>query len=67
MTPEDAQKYGCHDKEMVKVKVEGDRALIFEEVIIRVREDFALDFHIDTDEANAADLKNGDIVKFFKA
>lgn len=66
MTPEDAKRFDLHDKEMVKVKVNGERALIFEEVIVRVREDFALDFHVDTDEANAAGLKNGDVVEVFK-
>ncbi len=28
-------------------------------VVARVREDFALDLHLDTDEANAAGLKQG--------
>lgn len=63
MTPEDAERLGVKDGQMVKVEVEGPRALTFKEVIIRVREDFALDFHVDTDEANAAGLNNGDVVK----
>lgn len=60
MTPADAEKAGVKDGDVVKVRVGGDRGLIFDQVIIRVRDDFALDFHIDTDEANAAGLRTGD-------
>ena len=38
---------------------DGERQLTFDEVVVRVRGDFALEFHIDTEEANAAGLKNG--------
>ncbi|AMX84259.1 propanediol utilization protein [Geobacillus subterraneus] len=63
MTPKDAETFGVRDKQVVKVKTQGERALIFDEVIVRVSEDFALDMHIDTDEANAAGLKTGDYVE----
>ncbi|PLV57360.1 phosphate propanoyltransferase [Thermotoga sp. SG1] len=63
MHPKDAEHYGVKDKDIVKVIVEnGDRRLIFDDVLIRVREDFALEFHVDTDEANAAMLNTGDFV-----
>ncbi|HOK33056.1 MAG TPA: phosphate propanoyltransferase [Fervidobacterium sp.] len=63
MRPSDAEKFGVKDKDIVKVIVEnGDRKLIFDDVLIRVSEKFALEFHVDTDEANAALLKTGDIV-----
>ncbi|HQO05103.1 MAG TPA: phosphate propanoyltransferase, partial [Fervidobacterium sp.] len=63
MHPSDAEKFGVKDKDIVKVIVEnGDRKLIFDDVLIRVSEKFALEFHVDTDEANAALLKTGDIV-----
>ena len=55
MTPEDALKAGVKDKDIVSVKVPSNgRKLIFDDVVIRVREDFALAMHIDTDESNAA-------------
>jgi putative phosphotransacetylase len=63
MHTSDAEKFGVKDKDIVKVIVEkGDRRLIFDDVLIRVSEKFALEFHVDTDEANAAMLKTGDYV-----
>ena len=54
MTPADAEALGVSDKEIVKVKVATDRPVIFEDVVVRVSEKFALAMHIDTDECNAA-------------
>ena len=61
-TPEDAKEFGVTDGQRVLVKTEGERPLIFDDVVARVREDFALDMHLDTDEANAAGLNQGDMV-----
>ena len=63
MTPRDAERFAVKDRQVVKVKTLGERALIFEEVVVRVSENFALDMHIDTDEANAAGIKTGDKVE----
>ncbi len=59
MTPEDALSLGLKDKDIVRVRVEGDRELIFGDVLVRVHPDFKLAMHIDTDEANAANIKTG--------
>lgn len=59
MTPADALRYGVRDKCSVRVRVSGDRELIFGDVRVRVSPNFALAMHIDTDEANAANLLNG--------
>lgn len=59
MNPEDAQKYGLKDKSTVRVRVAGDRELIFGDVLIRVKPSYNLAMHIDTDEANAANIKTG--------
>ena len=66
MTPADAQKFGVKDKEIVKVRCQGERGLIFDQVLIRVHETFALEMHIDTDEGNAAMAKTGDVVELIK-
>lgn len=59
MDPETAEKYGVSDKDVVNVKVGGARGVIFDEVLVRVRGDFALEMHVDTDEGNASMLSNG--------
>lgn len=61
MTEEDAQKFGVQDKDLVKVVFDGPRGGVFHNVIVRVNPNYALDFHIDTDEANAFGIKNGDL------
>ncbi|MGB9857377.1 MAG: phosphate propanoyltransferase [Dictyoglomaceae bacterium] len=58
-----AKELGLCDKQLVKVKLGTVRALIFENVLIRVRDDFSWELHIDTDEANAAMVKTGDIAE----
>jgi acetate kinase len=59
MTPEDALRYGVRDKSIVRVRVASDRELVFGDVLVRVDPNFALAMHIDTDEANAANVKTG--------
>lgn len=55
MTPADAAKFGVSDKEIVKTEITTDgRSLVFDDVVVRVSENFALAMHIDTDESNAA-------------
>ena len=67
MTPADAQNYGVENGQIVSVKVETEnRSLVFGDTVVRVRDDFALAMHIDTDEGNAAGIKGsamGEIVK----
>lgn len=55
MTPEDAEKYGLEDKQVVSVRVDTEeRSLVFGDVVVRVSPKYALAMHIDTDESNAA-------------
>ena len=57
--PEDALRLGLRDKYKVRVKVASDRELVFGDVLIRVHPGFQLAMHIDTDEANAANITTG--------
>jgi putative phosphotransacetylase len=66
MHTSDAAEYGVKDRDMVKVHVGGDRSVVFEQVVVRVRDTYAMEMHIDTDEANAAMMKNGQIVELVR-
>ena len=57
MTPEDAGKYQVRNNQRVKVETEGENGVIFKDVIIRVSNKCKLAFHIDIEEANAANIQ----------
>lgn len=62
-TDEQAQAYGVHNGQIVAVRVTGPRPCLLENVVCRVGAAHELEVHIDTDEANACALKNGDLVE----
>ncbi len=61
--PGDAGAIGLANGETVRVRVGrgGQRETVFEGAIVRVSDKFSLALHLDTDEANAAGVKNGDL------
>lgn len=61
LSPETGAKYDVKDKDIVKLKFDGARALIFDNVLARVHETCADEIHIDTDEGNAC-LAVGDMM-----
>lgn len=63
MAPQDAMAAGVHDGDIVSVKADNERGTTFNNVQIRVDDSFTLEMHIDTDEANAAQIKSGDTVR----
>ncbi|KKM11485.1 hypothetical protein SY88_08585 [Clostridiales bacterium PH28_bin88] len=63
MPPDHAERLGLRNKQRVRVRAEGERKAIFDEVLVRVAPDFRLELHLDTDEANASGLRNGDTVQ----
>jgi putative phosphotransacetylase len=63
MSLEDAGRFQVKQGDRVAVQTRGERPLLFKEVIIRVNPKFSLDFHIDTDEANAGLIHQGDRVE----
>lgn len=67
MSLEDGVKFGVKDNEYVTVDVDSERRTRFYDVQVRVHKNFRLEMHLDTDDANAAAIKNGDKVKIIKA
>ena len=66
LTPEYAKEHGIADGDYVDVLVESVKPTKFFDVQVRVRDDFNVEMHIDTDDANSAGLKNGDLVTIIK-
>ena len=58
MSPSDAERLNLSDGQCVSVISNGEQQCSFHNVVVRVSPTAVLEMHIDTDEANAADLKN---------
>lgn len=63
MSTEDGKRFGVTDNSYVTVDVDSERRTRFYDVQVRVSDKFRLEMHLDTDDANAAALKNGDKVR----
>ena len=59
-TIEDAKKYGFEGKKFVSVVVKGEKGGILENVYVRISDKFSYEVHLDTDDANAFLINNGD-------
>ncbi|MBR4724091.1 MAG: phosphate propanoyltransferase [Clostridia bacterium] len=66
LTPDYAARHGIKDGDYVNVIVEGIKPTKFFDVQVRVRDDFNIEMHIDTDDANSAAIKNGDFVRIVR-
>ncbi|MGX7196562.1 phosphate propanoyltransferase [Enterococcus olivae] len=56
MSPTEAEKFNVTNGQLVQIRTSGEREIILCNTVIRVRDDFRLECHLDTDEANAAEL-----------
>ncbi len=61
LTPEDGKNFGVRDGQTVRLQTLTARPLIFEDVSVRIRPDFASYAHLDYDEANACGFQPGDL------
>lgn len=66
MSPADAAAAGVHDGDEVSVRADNERGTVFNHVKIRVSDSFTLEMHIDTDEANASEIRTGDKVTIIR-
>lgn len=63
-SPDDARRLGVGDGDLVAVRAAGDREATLGDVLVRVSPKYALDLHLDTDEANATGLTSDSVVAF---
>ena len=66
MTPLDAKCYRVEDGQKVKLLTEGEKGGVLHNVTIRVGDKYALDCHIDTDDASAFQISQGQLIKIIK-
>jgi putative phosphotransacetylase len=66
MTERDAREHGVADGDRVRIRFTGDRALVLENVLVRVGKSAALELHLDTDDANAAGVRLPMAVKILR-
>lgn len=60
---DEAARYGVKTGDRLNIRTAGERPVVFEDVIVRAGTDHQMEFHLDTDEANAAGVKNGDLAE----
>lgn len=63
ISDKEAQLYNLKDGDIIKVKKTGIREMIYGEILVRVSPNFSLELHFDIDEANAAFIHNGALLK----
>ncbi len=66
MSEEEAQRFNLRDKDIVNVIVEGAKGGKMSNVVIRAGKSHKLDFHVDTDDANAFNLAQGQRLRIEK-
>jgi putative phosphotransacetylase len=66
LSPSEAAEAGLKDKDIVSVKLEGERSLVFNEVLVRSGEAHSRELHLDTDEGNAAGCNSGELAEIIK-
>jgi putative phosphotransacetylase len=64
MTNSDARQLGVRDGDYCRVRVAGEKSTIFENVLIRTNDNWLLQIHLDTDDANAANIRDDTYVEF---
>jgi putative phosphotransacetylase len=61
LSSDQAKEAGVVDKQMISIRFDGERGLVFDNVLVRSGEGHDSEIHLDTDEGNAAGLKSGDL------
>lgn len=66
MSEEEAARFNLSDKDIVTVVIDGPKGGRMSNVVIRAGKSHKLDFHVDTDDANAFNLAQGQRLKIEK-
>ncbi len=66
MSDEEAAVFGLKNGDVVSARKKGEREIIFGNILVRAGKAHSLELHIDTDEANAAAMGNGDLLELIR-
>ena len=64
MTNADAARLGVSEGDLCRVRVAGVKSTVFENVLVRTNDGWLLQIHLDTDDANAANVRDETHVEF---
>jgi putative phosphotransacetylase len=64
MTNKDAERFQIKNGELCKVRISGEKSTVFENVLVRINDNWKLQIHLDTDDANAANVREDTFVEF---
>ena len=64
MTTTDAAHLGVKEGDYCKVRIGGEKPTVFENVLVRTNDSWKLQIHLDTDDANAANVRDETFVEF---
>ena len=65
-TPETAERLGLKDADEISIKIDSKRSGVMSGIVVRISDKYNDAIHIDTDEANAYDIKNGTLTRIIK-
>jgi putative phosphotransacetylase len=64
MTTDDAERLGVKEGDYCKVHIGGEKPTVFENVLVRTNDNWKLQIHLDTDDANAANVREETFAEF---
>lgn len=64
MPGSDARRLGVSDGDFCRIRVGGEKPTVFENVLVRTNDSWKLQCHLDTDDANAANIREETSVEF---
>lgn len=67
MSPEAAGALGLRDQDTVSVRFPGERGARLDNFLIRVKDSYLPELHLDTDEGNALAVRTGDYVEICRS
>jgi putative phosphotransacetylase len=64
MSAKDAEVFGVQKGDICRVRIPGVKSTVFENVLVRIDDSWKLQIHLDTDDANAANVRDQTFVEF---